>query len=206
MLDASARDFAARACELLRLHGFARVRLSPADAACAQRLLRDAEAFFEDGAAPRRAHIPPRERPARDSRSGYVPEPGREFYETHPRAGGGHAPATASAATLQRSAADFSASLHGLCERVLDELGRGNAALASLLEAERSGDEAGAVGGDEASFSASMLRVHRYTAEADYPPHEDLGLLTLAPRASVAGLEVQLRCGGWAAIEECMNA
>lgn len=55
-------------------------------------------------------------------------------------------------------------------------------------------------------FSASMLRVHRYTHDADYPPHCDLGLLTIAPRASVAGLLVQLpSTGEWIAVEEQMG-
>ena len=48
------------------------------------------------------------------------------------------------------------------------------------------GEEAAA--GQPLTFSASMLRVHRYNHAADYPPHEDLGLLTVAPRASLAAL------------------
>ena len=39
---------------------------------------------------------------------------------------------------------------------------------------------------------------------ADYPPHSDLGLLTLAPRASVPGLEIEASPGVWVAIEEFM--
>ena len=51
-----------------------------------------------------------------------------------------------------------------------------------------------------------MLRIHRYTLDADFPPHCDLGLLTLAPKASVPGLQVQsLSSGGWIAIEEQMG-
>ena len=50
-----------------------------------------------------------------------------------------------------------------------------------------------------------MLRIHRYTQDADYPPHRDLGLLTVAPCGSVAGLMVQsVVSGEWLAIEERM--
>ena len=52
-----------------------------------------------------------------------------------------------------------------------------------------------------------MIRVHRYTVATDNPPHCDLGLLTIAPRASVPGLVIHepLR-NEWIAIEEDMGA
>ena len=98
---------------------------------------------------------------------------------------------------------------------VLDELARSIAPLASIISDERAAETAADSGGacaaaaaaaapvagggqsparrGAASFSASMLRVHSYSSESDYPPHEDLGLLTLAPRSSLAGLMVQAR-------------
>ena len=60
--------------------------------------------------------------------------------------------------------------------------------------------------GSHQTFSASMLRVHNYTASsAEYPAHTDLGLLTLAPRASAPGLMVELPSGEWLAVEESMG-
>ena len=215
VLDPRASTCLRRACELLWLQGFARLRLGPADARLAQQLLRDAGAFFQDTAATRVAHVPPMERSAVDSRSGYVAERGREFLELHLRAGSTHA-SSESKVALMCSASEFAAAGHVLCERVLDELARSSAPLASVISDERAAETAAnsdgacsvaataatavavvAGGGPSparrgaASFSASMLRVHSYSTESDYPPHEDLGLLTLAPRSSLAGLMVQ---------------
>ena len=217
VLDPRASTCLRRACELLWLQGFARLRLGPADARLAQQLLRDAGAFFQDTAATRGAHVPPMERSAVDSRSGYVAERGREFLELHLRAGSTHA-SSESKVALMCSASAFAAAGHVLCERVLDELARSSAPLASVISDERAAETAAdsdgacaaataaaaaaaaavvAGGGPSparrgaASFSASMLRVHSYSTESDYPPHEDLGLLTLAPRSSLAGLMVQ---------------
>ena len=221
VLDPRASTCLRRACELLWLQGFARLQLGPADARLAQQLLEDAGAFFKDTAATRGAHVPPMERSAVDSRSGYVAERGREFLELHLRAGSTHA-SPESKVGLMCSASAFAAAGHALCERVLDELARSSAPLASVISDERAAvtaadsdgacaaaaatatatttaaAAAAAAGGGPsparrgaASFSASMLRVHSYSTESDYPPHEDLGLLTLAPRSSLAGLMVQ---------------
>jgi len=210
VLDPRASTCLRRACELLWLQGFARLRLGPADARLAQQLLQDAGTFFQDTAATRGAHVPPMERSAVDSRSGYVAERGREFLELHLRAGSTHA-SPESKVALMCSASAFAAAAHVLCERVLDELARSSAPLASVISDERAAAQgpadsdgacatvaAAAAGGGPssarcgaASFSASMLRVHSYSCESDYPPHEDLGLLTLAPRSSLAGLMVQ---------------
>lgn len=242
VVDASVctSTFASRACEELHAQGFARVRLTPSDAVLAERLLKDARAFFEDAGATRSSHIPPTERKAHDSRSGYVCEYGRAYLELHPRAAMcAPAPSHAVAAALHGSAMAFSAMCHRLCELVLHEIARSDAPLcrallegeaqmahsssqataagtaaetagaASVPRAEMANAEAGvdAVTSERTqTFSASMLRVHIYTEDADYPPHEDLGLLTLAPRGSVAGLEVQLRpCGTWVPIEDTMQ-
>ena len=214
VLDLRASAGLRRACELLWLQGFARLRLGPADARLAQQLLQDAGAFFQDAAATRGVHVPPMERSAVDSRSGYVAERGREFLELHLRAGSTQA-SPESKVGLMCSASAFAAAGHVLCERVLDELARSIAPLASIISDERAAETAADSGGacaaaaaaaapvagggqsptrrGAASFSASMLRVHSYSSESDYPPHEDLGLLTLAPRSSLAGLMVQAR-------------
>ena len=215
VLDLRANAGLRRACELLWLQGFARLRLGPADARLAQQLLQDAGAFFQDAAATRGVHVPPMERSAVDSRSGYVAERGREFLELHLRAGSTQA-SPESKVGLMCSASAFAAAGHVLCERVLDELARSIAPLASIISDERAAETAADSGGacaaaaaapaapvagggqsparrGAASFSASMLRVHSYSSESDYPPHEDLGLLTLAPRSSLAGLMVQAR-------------
>ena len=154
-------------------------------------------------------HIPPNERGALDSRSGYVAERGREYLELHPRAkaeSGGPLPA----------APALCAACHAACERVLRALAESNTALATLLSAEAASSSSSSeptqpsprgpmpLGGT--TFSASMIRIHRYTVATDNPPHRDLGLLTIAPRASVPGLVIQeYSTNEWIHIEECMG-
>ena len=215
VLDPRSATFASRAQALLFQQGFARIRFAPADATLSQELLSDADRFFQDGTARRYAHIPPKERRCIDSRSGYVSQHGREFLELHPRVPSTPESASSpSAAALLRSATAFSAACHELCECVAAELARGCPALQVVLRAEREAVEAVGSGVRAGcappaacgTFSASMLRVHTYTEDADYPAHVDLGLITLAPRGSVPGLAVQLRSGAWLAVEERMAA
>ena len=153
VLDVRAATYAARACELLRLQGFALLRLSPADARLAQQMLQDADACFQDAASTRRLHVPPMERRAVDSRSGYVCERGREFLELHPRAADSQAlmsRSSESRVALMRSATAFAAASHDICERVLAEFARSCSAVAAVTAAE--GDaEIGADGGGSGS-------------------------------------------------------
>ena len=198
VIDTSFSEWPSRAAALLREQGFARLRLAPDDAERSRKLLCDADGFFNDPAGVRDMHIAPGERDARDTRSGYVFERGREYLELHPRTRSLR-PTSAAAAVLLRTATAFSSACHELCERALVALQCDDGRLESLVRMEQS-----LAGAGDASFGASMLRVHRYTEGADYPPHVDLGLLTLAPRASVPGLVVQLPDGSWVALEELM--
>ena len=222
-------DFARRACAQLHRRGYARLRLSSNIGGLARLLFEDAECFFGDAAAKRRVHVAPMERSAHNSRTGYVSEGSREYVELHPRA----KPTPMSALALMRTATDFSAACHELCLSVLHVLGRSNAVLELLLDAEAAAATK-AVAADSheetsplpstlsssgephpsssavstaQTFSASMLRVHRYIDDADHPPHCDLGLLTLAPRASAPGLVIQdTHTHAWLAIEEQMSS
>jgi isopenicillin N synthase-like dioxygenase len=220
-LDARSDRFATQACIQLHERGFAIIRLEPEDAQLAQLLFDAATTFFDDTAAKRGAQVPPLERQAHDARSGYVCEMGREFFELHPRAGGGpYASPSVSAVNILQASTEFATSCHSLCERVLLELASSSEAVALLIRLEglaRAGNKdrphianVDAVdsrpGAASGSFSASMLRVHRYTDDADYPPHADLGLLTIAPRASIPGLMVQAASGEWETVEEGMAA
>ena len=79
------------------------MRLTPDDAGCFAAL---SDAIFSNQTATRMQHIPPNERGALDSRSGYVAERGREYLELHPRAkaeSGG--PLPAAPANVPRAAA-----------------------------------------------------------------------------------------------------
>lgn len=204
----AAEDVAAQATAL-REHRFARVRLPPPHAALARQLLSAAANFFDDAASTRTAHIPPTQRRDHDGRTGYVWERGREFLEVHPRSATAPPPppaARAATAAMLESSAAFSAACFAHCEAVVGELARTSPPLALLARAEREAVDAAAAAAAPLTYSASMLRTHRYTKEdgADYPPHSDLGLLTLAPRASVPGLEIEASPGVWVAIEEFM--
>ena len=204
VLCPSAPDFATWACKHLHTHGYARIRLTPAQSTKVTELFCDAASFFASPEAARDSHVPPPERQHIDSRNGYVFERGREFMELHPRAGNATLPSTATpSAALFRSGASLSAAFHDVCEEVLRALAASNAAVATLLDAECEGR--GAEHGD--TFSASMLRVHQYTEDTEYPAHCDLGLLTLAPRATLPGLLVQDGGRGeWVAVEELMGS
>ena len=226
VLDVGSSGFAHRACTLLREQGFARLKLAAADVPLTQALLRDAGVFFDDDAATRSTRVPPPDRKAHDSRSGYMCDRGREFLELHPRAAVVPEPKSTSAAALLRTATAFAAACHEVCEAVLDEFALSSATLAAVTASEAAASVRGSATNGvataaataaastthgtppfSASFSASMLRVHRYTEDTEYPPHCDLGLLTLAPRASVPGLVVQPTSSGtWVAIEERMGA
>ena len=85
VIDTSFSEWPSRAAALLREQGFARLRLAPDDAMRSRKLLCDADGFFNDPAGVRDMHIAPGERDARDTRSGYVFERGREYLELHPR-------------------------------------------------------------------------------------------------------------------------
>ena len=203
VLCPSTPDFASRACKHLHTHGYARIRLTPAQSTTVTDLFCDAASFFASPEAARDSHVPPPERLHIDSRNGYVFERGREFMELHPRAGNATLPSTATpSGALFRSGVTLSAAFHDVCEEVLRALAASNAAVATLLDAECEGR--GAEHGD--TFSASMLRVHQYTEDTEYPAHCDLGLLTLAPRATLPGLLVQdVGRGEWVAVEELME-
>lgn len=199
---ATASNFAARAYKQLRDQGYARLKLTTADAAVVQRMFADADSFFSDREAVRWAHVPPNDRARHDSRSGYAIEKGREFFEVHPRAA--QATKAIRTAALQPSVEHFCAMCHRHCMSVLREMAPSNRAVAAVLDAEE-GDatttdtprrppppppsSASAVAAQ--SFSASMVRVHLYVEDVEHPPHKDLGLLTLAPRASAPGLVVR---------------
>ena len=208
VLDAGAPSFATSTCVLLRQQGFALLRLTPADATLVREHLKAATAFFNDDQATRGTHIPPRERSSHDSRNGYVSEPGREFLEVHPRAG--HRPLTPSSpatAAVLTTSARVSAMCHDLCCRVLDALSSESELLAALTRAEEAAATADGDADGQETYSASMLRTICYPGpNSGYGAHTDLGLLTLAPRGSSAGLEVQLPSGEWVAIEESMGA
>ena len=217
-VDAGQR-FAVRACARLKRYGFARLRLAPLQKELIPRMFQAAEALFNSQSATRNLHVPPSEKRRTDSRSGYVCECGREFLELHPRASGAAIQTSheseglhAALITSAHAAAD---ACHKVCEAVLERLavessaGCTGSALASLVAAEKAcatSTDGTATATTGSAFSASMMRVHRYTVDADYPPHEDLGLLTLAPRATIAGLHVQ-RPGtdDWVSIEELMG-
>ena len=164
VLDATSPTFAADAAAELHRRGYAIIRLTPDDARLASQLFLEADAFFSNQSATRMQHIPPNERGALDSRSGYVAERGREYLELHPRAkaeSGGPLPA----------APALCAACHAACERVLHALAESNAALATLLSAEAASSSSRSEPGTQPSprgpmplggttFSASMIRIH----------------------------------------------
>ncbi|KAL1508601.1 hypothetical protein AB1Y20_004698 [Prymnesium parvum] len=209
-LDSLAKDFAPRAAHALRSDGLVRVRLAPP--AHPAPLLLSAASFFGAADARRLSAVAPPARAAADERCGYVREAGREFFELHPRALAPPAPRHPAAAALLREAAAAAGAWGALCEAVVEALARESEGLAdyrllSITSLSAIFFTTTSLSEASPSFSASMLRVHQYTADATYPPHCDLGLLTLAPRGSVPGLLVQpLPQGPWLPVEEWMAA
>lgn len=210
-VDLADPDWPRLASRILCRQGYVFVRLEPHLAKC---LFSAANAFFDDVAAKRRAFIPPVEQRATNERTGYMTERGREYVELHPRAANSESCAallqasSASSAALVAAAQSFSDACYEITHAMLEQLSANADArgtLASILHAEHAASTASGVDASR-TFNASMVRIHRYTTDADFPPHCDLGLLTIAPRASLPGLEVQdWTTGEFISVEEGMR-
>ena len=76
VVDATSDDWASQACDRLRRRGYARLRLSPDDAAIVRQMLGSAATFFRDEAAKDESRVGKGADP--DTRSGYLQAAGRE--------------------------------------------------------------------------------------------------------------------------------
>ena len=83
-VDCTAENWQAQACELLKQHGFVRLRLNAEEMRCVRELYSAAQVAFDDGASRRALEVPPCDGRRLDARSGYVDDRRREFFELHP--------------------------------------------------------------------------------------------------------------------------
>ena len=200
-----------KACETLKQNGYAILQLTAADDRLVDELYSCACDLFDNSAARRQLEVPQQNLGDLDRRTGYIEGPKREWYETHiygdlpPRV---H---EASAVRLVRVAQDYELAMQKLALDTLQALvdTESSSHLASLLP-----PSTPATGCDtnkrtvdrRAAFSSSMLRVYRYNRMYNLPdgdPHIDMGLLTVIPRGSRPGLEIQpLGTNTWLPIEE----
>ena len=204
LVDWDEEEWATRAARALCREGGVRIRLDAPAAATVARLLAAAKSFFDDADAKRATSATPRADP--DTRCGYVHTAARQVFELHPTQAGTNAAIAAAATHTTAAAMTAVARLHSesclqLSSQVLHALGAiiDVASLANIAAL------------DDGRFDASLLRVYQYNGEGSssdagclFPPHEDLGLLTLAPAATVPGLEALVR-GGWVAVEPSMG-
>ena len=216
------------ACEQLRKHRYARLRLTSVEAELAHRLYDAASSFFDDDAK-HDLEIPEEEYRQYDSRSGFVPSRRRELFELHrPAPKELRAPAGSTGAKVIQVSDAFEGMCRARCDQALQELAASSPQLASLIEKETEAahqqlspataasspatttTELAAMEPSGFVNSMSMLRVYRYK-EAYYfedgDAHHDMGLLTLIVRGTRPGLEIQpdeSDSKSWRAIEEAM--
>lgn len=199
-----------KACRDIMQTGYSRIRLRPEEVQLVSGLYDRAQRFFADSGARRALDIPDDQIDDLDSRSGYVDDRKREWFELHhfSQESFGEVRSPAAAQMLQSSWA-FSNMCRLRCEKAIRHMSMSAPALATLLaggddsaakaasppsapySAKADPDISDATGGDQGGGALPMihpmLRVYRYFGgfERDGDPHYDMGLLTLIPKSSL---------------------
>eukprot|EP00908_Phaeocystis_cordata_P022525 Transcript_4937.p2 GENE.Transcript_4937~~Transcript_4937.p2 ORF type:complete len:281 (+),score=48.08 Transcript_4937:72-845(+) len=194
VVDLSRPGWTTRAALQLKKRHYARLKLTPEDAAITQRLYSVAESFF-NGDAKHDLRIPETQFKQLDDRSGYIPSRRREMFELHDCSSLAHQapPACREMAGTARAFMDM---CRKRCHEALCEIAGLAPQVATLLADESQQPQADkmAAGPEAAGFSNSMLRVYRYSRSyyfEDGDAHHDMGVLTLIPRGTRPGLEIQ---------------
>jgi len=197
----------------LQRDGFAVIKLTPTEAAAVHEMLDAAQQAFEDSVEMRALRISDEQLDDLDSRDGYVCDRVREWLELHHFGSHpfGKLEDHPKASRFLETALTFASICEARCTQALAALataigGGGAAQLRALVDgAERARAE------DRPRETISpMVRVYKYHGvlnERDGDPHYDMGLLTLIPKSSSPGLEIQPKGSAeWVPIETTMGA
>ena len=178
VVDLSRPGWTTRAALQLKKRHYARLKLTPEDAAITQRLYSVAESFF-NGDAKHDLRIPETQFKQLDDRSGYIPSRRREMFELHDCSSLAHQapPACREMAGTARAFMDM---CRKRCHEALCEIAGLAPQVATLLADESQQPQADkmAAGPEAAGFSNSMLRVYRYSRSyyfEDGDAHHDMG-------------------------------
>ena len=197
----------------LQRDGFAVIKLTPTEAAAVHEMLDAAQQAFEDSVEMRALRISDEQLDDLDSRDGYVRDRVREWLELHHFGSHpfGQLEDHPKARRFLEAALTFASICEARCAQALAALataigGGGAAQLRALVDG-----AARARAEDRPRETISpMVRVYKYHGvlnERDGDPHYDMGLLTLIPKSSSPGLEIQPNGSAeWVPIETTMGA
>lgn len=197
----------------LQRDGFAVIKLMPTEAAAVHEMLDAAQQAFEDSVEMRALRISDEQLDNLDSRDGYVCDRVREWLELHHFGSHpfGKLEDHPKACRFLETALTFASICEARCTQALAALataigGGGAAQLRALVDgAERARAEV-----RPRETISPMVRVYKYHGvlnERDGDPHYDMGLLTLIPKSSSPGLEIQPKGSAeWVPIETMMGA
>ena len=189
-----------RTCELLHQYGYVILTLPPDEASLVHDMYDAALDAFDSQTARHQLGVYERDRPRLDGRSGYMSDREREFFELHDRVP--HDLETRAEAPRASHLLDvctrYSSACRKRCYAILEALSGGpDTPLGRYMAAEAAG-----ASGDVrlVGYKSSMMRVYQYDLAPprvsdfrdDGDPHHDMGLLTLIPRSTFSGLDVQV--------------
>ena len=189
VVELGEQGWASDVAKELRSRGFVRLRLDQQGVHKLHRLMRAAQAFFPQSQATKLVAADPAHDP--DRRSGYIYTKARQVFELHV-AHSENDPILNMAAShplaneMVQAATHHAKTCMHIGSRVLSQL------VLQLEAAAPMNCQALCDG----QFDSSLLRVYCYNGDSSacpggfYPPHDDLGLITLAPAATVPGLQV----------------
>jgi len=200
VIDTDSSSWAVQASQMLRQNMYARLRLPAHEVCLVREMYAAAKAAFSDGRSRRQLRIPDDMVDDLDSRNGFVDDPNREWLELHcsiPAEFDGPIENPAALRVLECAERVFSA-CRVRCQEVLCELTENDtsSALGKLI-AQENRTQPPPAGARETcrGYSESMLRVYRYSSNFQLRQgdgHHDMGLLTLIPKGSYPGLQIQL--------------
>ncbi|KAL1521463.1 hypothetical protein AB1Y20_021125 [Prymnesium parvum] len=199
-IDTVEPDWAVRACEQLRERLYARLRLRPREVRRVRELYDATQHAFSCRHSRRQLRVPEREMDELDHRNGYVADPHREWLELHCST-----PTTYEyeitappAVHLMACATRVARFCRERCDEALRELAHGAGACSHLSQLLTDEDRIPPPPADaaesERGFVESMLRVYQYSRDFQLRPddgHHDVGLLTIIPRSTSPGLQIQ---------------
>jgi len=217
ILDTTRSDWASVAAQLLVENSYARLRLPKEVVRQVRDMYAAARAAFNCSPARRQLRVPESMIDDLDGRNGYVEQPRREWLELHCSIPAEYEePVTEhEALCVLDSASRVTKTCRAMCQRVLCELaGRETFAALRELCAEEEQEESPPPEALENArgFSESMLRLYRYSGSfwlREGGGHHDMGLLTIIPKGTSPGLQIQLEQSNswrarWIGVEELM--
>lgn len=207
VINVSSPAWPRHAYESLKTFGCARLKLKPSEAWVTDDLYAAMEALSKDRYAQKQLEVSEEEFDNLDQRSGYAWFRHRSIFELHCESPSAAALSRVDSTTAERMvqcAWDYSDMCEARCLEALQEVVASSPCCRELFGE----DQEQQLG---CGIIENMLRVYRYNESYDKPDgdidaHFDIGLLTIIPRSTHAGLMIQPhKCSQWFSIEEHMD-